>query len=264
MKNPNTGAVRSVQRGQSIAEFLVALAVLTPIFMAVTYAGRYGDLQMSATQASRYAAFQRAREPSTARLSDSVLADQMRTRFFADGDYLNHGHLQSDDSIDKLKKEKGQPTLWTDLGGAPLLTKPEKNITLAWGDAPIGTGTVTKAMDLMTKTASKEYKGGQVARVEVTLANKLDLISDSPKPLVIAAATAAAGDSLNSGGSKSTRDAAATIVPTAYIPGILTGLLEEALDLFEPEGPKIGCIKPDVVPGHRLEGGPANNSACVK
>jgi len=261
MKYSNANTGRSVQRGQSIAEFLVALAVLTPLFMAVTYAGRYGDLQMTATQASRYAALQRAREPSESRLTNSVLEDQMRTRFFADGKYLNKGHLQSDDSIDKLKKEKGQPTLWTDLSGGALLTTPEKNITVNWVGAPIGSGGVTDAMGFMTKTAGKSYNPGKTAQVEVKLANKLDLISESPKPIVIAAATAAVGDTLSSGGSMSTRNAASTIVPTSKIPGILTGILEEALDLFEPEGPKIGCIKPDVVANNRLDGA-ANNSAC--
>lgn len=257
----HSGRSRSVQTGQSMAEFLVALAVLTPIFLAVTYAGRYGDLQMSATQASRYAAFQRAREPSESRLSDFKLEDQMRTRFFADGKYLNGGRLQSDDTIDKVKKEKGQPALWKDLSGESLLTLPEKNITVNWEDAAIGTGGVADGMNFMAKTAGKSYKPGKVAQVEVRLANKLDLISDSPKSIVIAAATAAANDGLGSGGSIPTRNAASTIVPTAHVPDILATVLEEALDLFEPEGPVIGCIKPDVVPGHRLDGG-ADNSKC--
>jgi hypothetical protein len=252
---------RRQQRGQSIAEFLVALAVLTPLFMAVTYAGRYGDLQMSATQASRYAAFQRAREPDTGRLSDTVLADQMRTRFFADGDYLNKGRLQSDDSLDKLKKEKGQPSLWTDLGGKTLLPEADKNVTLTWADAALGTGGVAKAMGYMTKTAGLDYPAGKVARVEVTLVNRMNLLDSKPKPLVIGAATAAAGNALNSGGSMYTRNAASTIVPTSKVPGILSGILEKALDLFEPEGPIIGCIKPDVVPSHRLDGA-ADNSQC--
>ena len=80
---------------------------------------------------------------------------------------------------------------------------------------------------------------------------------------MIAAATAAAGNPLNSGGSKDTRDSAATMVPTSYIPDGLTGFFELALSLFEPYGPELGCIKPDVVPNERLDGTP-NNSKCVK
>ncbi len=49
-----------LSRGQAMTEFLVAMAVLVPIFFAISYLARYGDLQQRATQASRYAAFQRA------------------------------------------------------------------------------------------------------------------------------------------------------------------------------------------------------------
>ncbi len=257
-------ARRAAQRGQSMTEFLVALAVLTPLFMAVTYAGKYGDVQMSATQASRYAAFQRAREPSTARLSDEKLADQMRVRFFIEGDYLNKGKLQSDDGLAMVKKDKGGNPLWVDLTGNPLISQPlDKAITVGWADAPLGTSGVAEAMGFMTKSASKTYPGGRVAQIEVTLDNKMDLLNDKPKPLVIAAATAAAGNPLNSGGSKDTRDSAATMVPTSYIPDGLTDFFELAMSLFEPYGPELGCIKPDVVPNERLDGSP-NNSKCVK
>lgn len=251
---------RAPARGQSLVEFLVALAVLMPLFVAITFAGRYGDLQQTATQASRYAAFQRAMQPNSGRLSDATIEDQMRARFFAAGDTLNKGRIQSDDSVSKLKKADTQPALWEDLSGEPLM-KAYDQITLTWADTAIGTGAVASAMGVMTKTAGKSYPGGRVARVEVKLNNKLDQINDSPKPIVIAAATAAAGDGLSSSGSQGTRDAAATIVPTSYIPDALSGFLELAIDLFEPEGPKLGCIKPDVVAGNRLEGA-ANNSRC--
>ena len=48
---------RARQRGQSISEFLVSLIALVPVFLAITYLGRYADLHQRATQASRYAAF---------------------------------------------------------------------------------------------------------------------------------------------------------------------------------------------------------------
>jgi hypothetical protein len=251
---------RGSQRGQSIAEFPVGLAVLAPLFFAIAYAGKYGDLQQTTTQASRYAALGRAMEPSQARLANSTIEDQMRTRFFLAGDYLHNGRIQSDDTVGGVTTDKGQAELWQDLSGNPLLARPD-TITLQWGDTGLGSGGVDKAMGVMTKSAGKNYPGGQVARVEVTLTNKLDQINPSPKPIVIAAATAAAGNGLGSSGSKGTRDAAATIVPTSHIPGALTGFLEKAMGLFEPEGPKIGCIKPDVVATHRLDGA-ADNSQC--
>ncbi|GAA0743789.1 hypothetical protein LRH25_06630 [Ideonella azotifigens] len=264
MTQSNQMRSRQAQRGQSIAEFLVALAVLTPLFIAVSYAGRYGDLAMTTTQASRYAAFQRAREPSEARLSTSKLEDQTRTRFFAEGDYLNKGRIQSDDTIAMLSKDKGQPALWRDLGGTSLLANAETDVTFQWDDAPVGTGAVTKTMGVMTKSAGKDYPPGRKASLEVKLVNKFNLSEDSPKPLVLAATTAAAGNPLNSGGSSSTRDAASTIVPTSKVPSALTKLLEVALALFEPDGPIIGCIKPDVVPDHRLDGGADNSDGQCK
>lgn len=251
---------RAQQRGQSIAEFLLALAMLVPLFLAIAYAGRYGDLQQTATQASRYAAMGRAMEPSESRLANSKIEDQTRARFFLAGDYLHKGRIQSDDTVVGFTNDKGQAEGWQDLSGNPLLTRPDR-VTLQWGDTALSSGGVAEAMGIMTKTAGKSYPGGKVARLEVTLENKLDQISGSPKPIVIAAATAAAGNGLGSSGSMGTRDAAATIVPTAHVPDVLSGFLEEAIGLFEPEGPVIGCIKPDVVPAHRLDGG-ADNRRC--
>lgn len=251
---------RGAQRGQSIAEFLLALAMLVPLFLAIAYAGRYGDLQQTATQASRYAAMGRAMEPSESRLSNSKIEDQTRARFFLAGDYLHKGRVQSDDTVAGYTNDKGQSEMWQDLSGNPLLTRPDR-VTVQWADTALSSGGVAEAMGVMTKTAGKSYPGGKVARIEVTLNNKLDQINPSPKPIVIAAATAAAGNGLGSSGSMGTRDAAATIVPTAHVPDVLSGFLEEAIGLFEPEGPEIGCIKPDVVPTHRLDGG-ADNRRC--
>jgi hypothetical protein len=251
---------RLQQRGQSIAELLLGLAMLLPLFLAVAYAGRYGDLQQTATQASRYAAMGRAMEPSEGRLSNAAIEDQTRARFFLAGDYLHRGRIQSDDTVAGYTNDRGQSEMWQDLSGNPLLSRPDR-VTLQWDDAALGTGAVASSMNIMTKSAGLSYPGGRVARLEVTLTNRLDQVNASPRPIVIAAATAAAGNGLGSSGSKATRDAAATLVPSSYVPDALGGLLSEAIGLFEPEGPEIGCIKPDVVPTHRLDGA-ANNRRC--
>jgi len=39
---------------------------------------------------------------------------------------------------------------------------------------------------------------------------------------------------------------------TSYVPKALADFLELAMELFEPQGPQFGCIKPDVVPSGRL------------
>lgn len=251
-----------LQRGQSMAEFLVALLALVPLFLAVGYAGRYGDLQQTATQASRYAAFQRVAQPNGKVLTDQKIEDQMRARFFTHWDHHHKdGHLQSDDTATTLKASEGQTWLWRDLGGKALLEKPDQ-VTLRFGSTSLGSGKVAKALDFMTKTAGKTYGGASVAQVEVTLLNRFDLASDKPAPLVIAAVTAAAGDGLGSSGSPDTRNAAATLVPTSKIPKGLSGFISGAIGLFEPEGPVLGCIKPDVVYQSRLDGA-ADNSKCM-
>jgi len=77
-----TGAAKATQAGQSATEFLIALLVMLPLFLAVAYAGRYGEIHQTATQASRYAAFQRVMQPDSKVLSDAKIEDQMRARYF--------------------------------------------------------------------------------------------------------------------------------------------------------------------------------------
>jgi len=238
------------QHGQSLVEFLVALTALVPMFLLVTYLGRYGDLQQTAVQASRYAAFQRAMQPSGSTLPDATIEDQMRARFFVQGDYLHQGKLQSDDSAKSLG-DKGTPALWRDMSFNPILKAPT-DATLAFAAADLNSGAVAKSMSLMAKSAGKSYGNAVVAQVDVPLVNLLDQTQATPGVLRIGAATAAAGDGLGSGGSQSTRDAAATIVMTSYVPKALADFLELAMELFEPQGPQFGCIKPDVVPSGRL------------
>ena len=236
-----------------MTEFLVVMVVLSVLFVAVTYAGRFADIQLRATQASRYAAFQRAMQPSQAVLSDTKIADQMRARFFVRGDALHDGAIQSDDSATGLG-DGATDALWRDIKGQRLLDKPKDDVTLTFRDVALDTGAIKTGMDIIEKSAGKSWTPGKVAQVDVKLLNKLDLGPGATKYFTIGAATAAAGDGLGSSGSKATRDAAATIVPTAYIPRFIDTALEFAMELFEPKGPEFGCIKPDVVPTDRLVG----------
>ena len=240
--------IRSRQRGQSMAEFLVALAVLVPLFLAVAYAGRYSDVQQAAVQASRYAAFQRAMVPGAQ--SDAALADQMRARFFLHG-ARNGGKIQSSDTAVRQSGSATTP-VWRDVTGGNLLNSPN-DVALTFRRSNLSTGAVGSFMDTMTSSAGRDYGPATVAQVEVTLVNKLDLSTRSPSPLRIAAATAAAGDGLSSGGSQSTRDAAATVVPLSRLPSGLNTVLSWVMALFEPVSPELGCIKPDVVPTRRLD-----------
>lgn len=257
-----------LSRGQAMTEFLVAMAVLVPIFFAISYLGRYGDLQQRATQASRYAAFQRAMQPSDSILSEAKIQDQLRARFFMRHDHLaaDGKHLKSNDSVANVTDDTGQPALWRDLGGTALLSKPDQ-VKLTWASAPMGSGAYTNVPEQALNLLKKDWGGARVAQVELHLINRMDQSVPNPALLKIGAATSAGGNGLGSSGSKGTRDAVANLVPVTMVPALATNVLGLAISLFEPEGPKFGCIKPDVVatngPTSRLVGA-ANNSACVQ
>jgi hypothetical protein len=252
---------RRRQRGQSMSELLISMTVLLPIFLAITYAARYGDIQQRATQASRYAAFERARQPDTGRLSDAKIEDQMRARFFLAPTYKNQGRLRSDDTAANMTNDKGEPALWSDLRGQALLQSPQQ-ARLTWADAKLGSGLGSAEGRAMAKLVGKPYRDTRVAQVEVSLVNRMDLSNANPNTLRLGATVAAAGDGLGSAGSQMTRDAASRLVPASRIPPALRGLLQQGIGLLEDKGPELGCIKPDVVPSHRLQGG-ANNSRCL-
>jgi hypothetical protein len=244
---------RGLQRGQAMAEFAIGIAAMVPLFLALSYAARYSDLQQQATQASRYAAFQRAQQPDGGRLSNAKIEDQMRARFFLAPLHRNDGRLQDDDSVARVRDATGQPGLWRDLGGSPLLVSPEK-VTLRWEGTALGSAAVARGMGVMNTVVGKDWRGGQRALVELELTNKLDLVSARPEPLRIGAATAAVGDAINSSGSADTAATAGRMVPIRWLPNVALGVIEGFIWLFEDSDLELGCIKPDVVANHRLEG----------
>lgn len=259
-------AMQQAQRGQAMSEFIIALVVLVPMFLAVSYLGRYGDLQQRAQQASRYAAFQRAQQPEAGKLSDATIADQMRARFFLTYDALDKdGGLRSDDSAAKFKDDKNQPALWRDLAGKALLKDPSQ-VTLQWGVASIGAA--NKDVGYISDLIGKPVTDGRRAMVELNLFNRLDLAKANPTNMKIGAATAAVGGGLGASGSNDVAATAAKVnLSSRLIPNFVEQVLGLAIKLFETDAPDFGCIKPDVVAAQdskttRLEGAP-NNSACL-
>lgn len=249
------------QHGQAMTELLISMIVLVPIFMGITYVARYGDIQQRATQASRYAAFERAAQPDAGRLSDAKIQDQMRARFFLAPLHLNQGRLRSDDTAARINDDQGQPSLWSDLRGQALLQSPQQ-VRLTWADAKLGSGLGSAEGRALAKVVGRPYRDMRVAQVEVSLLNRMDLAQANPAPLRIAATVAAAGDGMGSAGSQMTRDAAARLVPVAQVPAAVKTLLQQGIGLLEDKGPELGCIKPDVVPQHRLQGSP-DNRRCL-
>jgi len=244
---------RSAQRGQSMTEFLVSLAVLVPLFFAVTYAGKYADVQQTAIQASRYAAMQRAIEPQQARLSDAKIIDQTKVRFFVAGKTLNNGKLQSDDSVSKLKKGQGTPALWHDDRYNKLLAGADKvSVTFSGEQAMRGGALISP----LAKTTTKQtFTGPRTAMVEVPLVNKMDQLNKNPAQLRLAAATAAVGNRWTSGGNADTVDNVQKTLVTSALE-FLNPILSFGTWFFEGSGHdfELGCVKPDELPAHRLKG----------
>lgn len=65
---------RSVMRGQALAEGVVALGALATLFWAIPVLGRYLDMALSATQASRHAAFRATRDEAVATHPNDALS----------------------------------------------------------------------------------------------------------------------------------------------------------------------------------------------
>lgn len=67
------------QRGQSMAELVVLMLVLTPLLLLVPMLGKYGDVAHQTSHASRYLAFeQTVRGPAVARDDTQVVAEARR------------------------------------------------------------------------------------------------------------------------------------------------------------------------------------------
>jgi hypothetical protein len=246
------------QQGQSMTEFLVALTVLLPLFLAIGYAGKYSDIQQTATQASRYAAMQRAMEPNSARLSNSVIEDQTRARFFIDASQVHAGHLQSDDSSAPIKKDDKQRALWRDQKYGALLSSLDQ-VKVNMVSAPMGDkGALTLANAFVGKTNTLP----SVAQVEVTLVNKMNLVDAKPADLKIAAATAAVGNDWSTQGNAQTIKTINPLVPAHYLKPV-EFIVDAFTFIFEGGGHnfELGCIKPDVVASHRLKGA-SSTEAC--
>lgn len=240
------------QRGQSLVEFIVALIAVLPIFLGVYYIGKYADLQQSAIQASRYAAFQRVAQPDASKLTTAAIEDKIRARFFIQGQFLNNGELRSTDSVASVGATAGHNVLWRDLSNTPLL-KDHKQVTLNFRQKNLSGLTATTL-----KTGSSPYDLDlapiQVADVEVTVVNKLLFDQANPAAIKIGASTAAWGDTSHARGSQGVKNAIDNPAASfdSMIPGFLSTGLSAIIGLFENNSPDFGCHRVEFVPLDRL------------
>lgn len=250
------------QHGQAMTEFIVAMAVLLPLFFGIVYVGKFADIKHQAVQASRFAAFERALDPSAKQEDNAVLVEETRARFFTDGS-RNQGKIGYEDNTNGLATAATLNSLWSDLSGTPLIqtyqdpntgisVNVSSNNSLAVGAfVPIDDGSQALFNNLNT--------GGQVqADVEVPIAN----IASLPAPLnnlnvKVAARTVVAGDAWNGGGTQNVADHfTVTSVPGKAISFLnnIPGINELFELLADTPAPQLGCVKPDVVPGQTAPG----------
>jgi hypothetical protein len=253
-------AMRS-QRGQAMTEFVVAMALFLPLFFGIVYVGKFADIKHQAVQASRYAAFERALDPSATQESALVLQEETRARFFTDGS-RNGGRIGFQDSTSGLPVSGTLNPLWGELNGRPLIqsysdTATGVHVNVASNSMDIGAFTpINQGSRVLF---SHLNTGGQVqADVEVPIAN----IANLPAPLnnmnlKLAATTVVAGDAWNGDGA---RDVAGHFTPVS-VPGRAISILNSipGIDalfqlLADTPAPQLGCVKPDVVPAATAPG----------
>jgi hypothetical protein len=250
-----------LQRGQAMSEFVAALALFVPLVMGVVYLGKFSDVKHQAIQASRYAAFERALDPSASHESDAVLTEETRARFFTDGS-RNSGKIGYEDSSAGLATSGSLNPVWSQMNGTPMITQ-YADVSVAVTQGAISSALLAP-VDASNKLLFNLDGGGQVqANVEVPLANITHLAAplDSLN-LKIGATTVVAGDAWNSGGAADVashfNEPSQAVPVTAFKP-LNTPLASIFQLLSGTDGPQWGCIKADVVPGATAPG--ANYSA---
>jgi hypothetical protein len=263
------------QRGQAITEFVVAMLVLLPLVLGVIYIGKYEDVKYSAIQASRYVAFERVLDPSSAprHKTDPVLAEETRARFFTDPMPSNHGAVGYQDST----QGRTLSTNWYGTGGDPAIN-PISGIGVAVQPATGLQIPLNQAFDSLAR-ANFDIKDPGVAEADVTvpLANVVHFAPLSNLNLTIDAKTTVLTDGYNAGGADP--GAPNNVHDRVYfdwgivlgkIPGLKTAM--DAIDnsivaklgwqaLSGTDGPRWGCVTPDVVPSDATSQSPPVNYA---
>jgi len=249
---------RNLQNGQAMSEFIAAMALFIPLTLGVIYVGKYGDIKHQAIQASRYAAMERALDPS-AHESNAVIKNETVARFFRDGGrYV----IARDEQAQEATRGDENPN-WSQINGDPLLAHyADIEVSFAsppaagnGGNAPIDSD-LLKPVNAASGQFFNELKTGfgVQARVEVPVANVANFSPLSNINLRIGASTVIAGDPWNAAGGADVANHMTVIsVPGRALKQTVAILnnpvLTRLFGLFvDTPPPQFGCVKPDVVP----------------
>lgn len=253
------------QRGQAMSEFVAAMALFLPLLFGLIYIGKYSDIKHETIQASRYAAFERALDPSSTHEPDTVLQEETRARFFMDGS-RNQGALVST-TANQATAGTLNP-LWGQMNGDPMLQK-YSDVAVSFGAEQNVDDVALAPVDAANTLLFGLNSNGQFqANVEVSPANIASFTPLSAVNLKIAASTVVVGNAWNAGGAASVASGLTGGTPGS-MPirpgGVLSAIGSTLLNIstvLQPfyqafagdNGPQLGCIRPDVVPANTAPG----------
>lgn len=136
------------QNGQSLVGALVALPAIVALFWAIPLLGRYQDLALQASHASRHAAFIGV---TSNRVDDAVLRESVQSRYFHASntrwrDHAGHALMSADDVA--VNTQYKTLSAWAQPGGSqPQATNLRKDWQL------ISDGIVVAEVDVSSRNA---------------------------------------------------------------------------------------------------------------
>ena len=265
--------LRHRQEGQAIAEFIVAaMFFLIPLYLIIIALGKFADVQAGASQAARYAAFER-----TVWLDDAAWRSRMGT-----GNQKSTAELRSEiaqrvvgqtrltiAANDKSRNNlsNGKLAMWTDIQGGDLLeryqdltlTESRSNLSrtqLLTSDVPtsVSLGGLTIGIDVPQNNLVVANAGIQIARNSASLKRLFPAYTGFNGLLMNDQVALLPNEWMANG-----RDAVTAVVkdavPTA-MPAVKTALTAAVAPMYpfawEAIPLKIGDIRPDEVPADRL------------
>jgi hypothetical protein len=242
------------QRGQAMSEFIIAMAVFLPLMLGMIYVAKYSDIKHQAIQASRYAAMERALDPSSIHESAQVLTEETRARFFTDQS-RNSGKIIYQDTTAGLSTNDTLNPNWSEVNGTPLLTN-YTDVTVNVTQQAISSSvmsavnTTANAMYNLSKSDGQIEASVQVKTAAITHFAPLD------NALTISASTYVTGDTWNADGAADVvKHFTELSLPTndyKQIKTLLTPLSYLFQALSNTDGPQFGCVDADSVPQGEL------------
>jgi hypothetical protein len=239
-----------LQRGQATSEFLAAAALFVPLFLGIVYVGKYQDIKHEVIEASRYAAFEQALDPSQQHESAngaSVLIEETKARFFTDGS-RNSGKIGYQDTTAGLSTSSTLNPVWTELDNTPMIAN-YSDVSVSLSNGSINS-LALQATDTVANAMYSLSSGGQVqANVEVALANIASFQPLQNINLKIGATTVVASDAWNGGGAANVAGHfTVASIPVSALKALNIPLLPLFQMLSDTNGPQWGCVNPDAVP----------------